>query len=511
MNAVLRGLQATDARSLFFVALGVLLLAMTPHGILSGNEEQYLAEAFRTVRPDAWPAASNLLGGFPHAFVFNHAMGTLVDVLGFPVAQAVGRGAAILLYAFGLVRLFRLFQLNTMMAAVVLCAYLVLGESLIGNEWLFRGVEPKVFAYGLVLLALVEAVRARPPACFALLVAATYVHAFVGGFWAVILAIMLLTDPRIRARVVVAGAAATVAVMPYVVFLSRTGYAQFVPGEAAPSGPSVGWILSYVAYPWHVMPFLDTRSLVQWAPGILGTVLAAVVSAMFWRRAADDRLRRLALVALLASAWVLLVLVLTAWLDDGRLGPYVLFRPSGLGLLLVLLLCVASMRALRIRRALWLSVGLLAGLVPAVVPVLQQTYLYPAARDVLRARQQVALVEWIAGRTAPDSVFLVEPALEEQFFELERRTQRASLFVHRFTPGRAADIREWYRRYQYREYVFDKGCAGAASPARADYLIVTTQTAQRIAMSCGRVVFESSGYSVLALGPAPNNPAECRA
>ena len=90
MNAVLRGLQATDARSLFFVALGVLLLAMTPHGILSGNEEQYLAEAFRTVRPEAWPAASNLLGGFPHAFVFNHAMGTLVDVLGFPVAQAVG-------------------------------------------------------------------------------------------------------------------------------------------------------------------------------------------------------------------------------------------------------------------------------------------------------------------------------------------------------------------------------------------------------------------------------------
>ena len=49
MNMVLRGLQAADARSLFFAAMGVLLLAMTPHGILSGNEEQYLAEAFRTV------------------------------------------------------------------------------------------------------------------------------------------------------------------------------------------------------------------------------------------------------------------------------------------------------------------------------------------------------------------------------------------------------------------------------------------------------------------------------
>ena len=200
MNMVLRGLQAADARSLFFAALGVLLLTMTPHGILSGNEEQYLAEAFRTVRPDAWPAASNLLGGFPHAFVFNRAMGTLVDAFGFPTAQALGRGAAIVLYSLGLMRMFRHLGLTVLDLLVVLVAFLLVGESLIGNEWMFRGIEPKVPAYGLVLLALCALLRGRPAACYAMLVPATYLHAFVGGFWAVLEGLVPPEElPRIEA------------------------------------------------------------------------------------------------------------------------------------------------------------------------------------------------------------------------------------------------------------------------------------------------------------------------
>ena len=508
MNAVLRGLQAADAHSLFFAALGVLLLAMTPHGILSGNEEQYLAEAFRTVRPEAWPAASNLLGGFPHAFVFNHTMGTLVDALGFPVAQAVGRGAAILLYAFALARLFRLLGLTVLDLMVVLVAFLLVGESLVGNEWMFRGIEPKVPAYGLVLLALCALLRGRPAACYAMLVPATYLHAFVGGFWAVLFTLVLLARPQTRRATLVAGAVAALAVLPFALFLLGHDYAQFE-AAGADAGPAPGWILSYVAYPWHTTPFVDLRSLVRWLPGIVSTVLVGAFAALAWRRLRDEPGRRLAALALLAAVWVCAALALTWVFEDGRLGPFVLFRPSGLGLLLALVAVMLVLRALPPVKALWLRVGMLVALVPAVMPVLQQEYLYPAAREVLRHADQRPLLAWVAERSAPEDVFLVEQAIEEHFFDFERNTRRASLFVHRFTPGSAADIRAWYQRHQYAAAVFGKGCAGARPPARLDYLLTSTDTAQRIALSCGKVVFEANGFSLIALGPAGPTGEAC--
>ena len=83
MNRLLRGYQSRDPRVMLAVILGVLLVTMAPHGVLSGNEEQYLAEALRTVSPQSWPAASNLLGGFPHAVIFNRLLGSAVDALGF--------------------------------------------------------------------------------------------------------------------------------------------------------------------------------------------------------------------------------------------------------------------------------------------------------------------------------------------------------------------------------------------------------------------------------------------
>ena len=87
----------------------------------------------------------------------------------------------------------------------MLFAFIVAGEGLVGNEWMFRGIEPKVLAYGLVLLALTELLMERPGRCYAWLVPATYLHAFVGGFWAVIFTVALLARRETRVRAVLAG------------------------------------------------------------------------------------------------------------------------------------------------------------------------------------------------------------------------------------------------------------------------------------------------------------------
>ena len=500
MNRLLRGYQSRDPRVMLAVILGVLLVTMAPHGVLSGNEEQYLAEAWRTVSPSSWPAASNLLGGFPHAVIFNRLLGSAVDALGFSGAQALGRMLAIALYAVALLRLFRVLALSAGDLLFVLVAFLALGESLVGNEWMFRGIEPKVLAYGLVLLALTELLLERPGRCYALLVPATYLHAFAGGFWAIIFTVVLLAMPATRRRSLVAGALAALAMLPFLWFLLGRGYAQFDAVAAAAAGPSPGWIVTYVAYPWHTTPFVDLRSFVRWTPGILGTIAVAVAALVARSHIRDQRSRTLALLVFLPAAWVLLALALTWVFDDGRLGVFVLFRPSGLGLLIALTGVMLWARTLAPSASQWMRLGMLAVALPAAAPAVLQLHVYPVGRDLMRTSAQQPLVQWIRSETAADSVFMIDPDLEETMLDFERRTGRASLFMHRFTPGGAGDLREWYRRQQYRTQVFSEGCADARAPARVDYAIVNDDAAHRMVLSCGRVVHQREGLSVVRMG-----------
>ena len=500
MTAVLRLLCSQDRRVLLAVCASVLLVTMGPHGVLSGNEEQYLAEAFRTVRPQAWPAASNLLGGFPHAMVFNTLMGHAVDALGFSGAQALGRSLAIVLYCVALARLFVVLGLSAADLLFVLVAFIVAGEGLVGNEWMFRGIEPKVPAYGLVLLALTELLRERPWRVYAWLVPATYLHAFVGGFWAVIFTVALLARPETRLRALMAGALAAVAVLPFLYFLLGRDYAQF--GAAVPAqGPATGWILTYVAFPWHTTPFVDARSLVRWTPGILATILIGAAAWAVRARSTDRMTRTLAALSALACAWVLTALALTWYFDDGRLGSFVLFRPSGMSLLIALIVAMLWLRTLEPTAAHWMRLGMLVAVLPAAVPVLLQIYVYPPGRDLLRSVGQSELLEWVRRDTSPDRVFVIDPALEESFFDFERRSGRASFFVHRFTPGGQADLQSWYRRHLYREALFSKGCAAAGRPpAPVDYAIVEAAGARSLLLACGTTVYEHDGVSVIQLG-----------
>src|SRR4051794_41985731 len=59
----------------------------------------------------------------------------------------------------------------------------LIGQDIVGGEWLFSGYEAKVAAYVLVLAALrLVVVSGRQTAATLLFVAAAYVHFFVGGF-----------------------------------------------------------------------------------------------------------------------------------------------------------------------------------------------------------------------------------------------------------------------------------------------------------------------------------------
>ncbi len=84
----------------------------------------------------------------------------------------------------------------------------LIGQDIVGGEWLFGGYEAKVAAYVLVLAALrLVLLPERLAAATLLLAIATYMHVLVGGFWFMAaMTLRLLNAPRDLPRVVAATA-----------------------------------------------------------------------------------------------------------------------------------------------------------------------------------------------------------------------------------------------------------------------------------------------------------------
>ena len=63
--------------------------------------------------------------------------------------------------------------------------------------------------------------------------------------------------------------------------------------------------------------------------------------------------------------------------------------------------------------------------------------------------------------TAPGDVVLIDPDIEMQLLDFERRTGRPSLVMWKFAPTNDAELITWYRRIELRQDLFDKGWVAA--------------------------------------------------
>jgi hypothetical protein len=175
--------ERSRSLSLLFAGLAALLvLQLWPAG-WTGNEENYFQLAYRTFAPEKFSQFHAVFDASRARFVPLYLLGSAVHLLGYDGAHAVTRILMAILYAAGLAYFFSALQLSVWDALLIIVAFMLAGEFLIGGEWLFQGVEPKTVAYGLLFFAFGFALRRRWIAATAAGAAATYMHFLVGGFW----------------------------------------------------------------------------------------------------------------------------------------------------------------------------------------------------------------------------------------------------------------------------------------------------------------------------------------
>lgn len=370
---------------------------------------------------------------------------------GFLFASLVGRLAAYLLLAAGLASVKRALGLRMLYFAPVVVLLDRL-PSMAAGEWITWGVEPKVFSYGLILLALGPVLRgtASPLRTALLLGLATSLHVLVGLYAALAIAPLQAVQARSRrsgaASVVLFLLASSFALRPVFVHLLQSASAR-VAGELPAS-----FIYVFLRAPHHLDPASWPST---WWLRLTAYVLLLAFSYIALRRSTgtdDTRTteRRLLIFAAVAMLPFVAGLAVAPFDREGRLLQYYPFRFGDVMLPFATCVMVARLgQHLAGGRAGRLVTAAARAAVTAMLALLLYRFAGDArlllrfpgpAQDVSQA--WLDCTSWIRANTPPEALFIAPPRESATFPWLARRRMLGTFKQVTLSGG----LQEWHRR-----------------------------------------------------------------
>ena len=506
LDALLAPLERSNAFVWTALAVAVVLtLQIEPIRGWGGNEIHYFDLGLRSVRPEQFGPNHAAFDHSVARFASFAILGGMVDFFGYDIGLIILRFIAIVAYAIAFAYLARCLKLSRAETLVALMLFILVGQSYFADEWLFAGVEGKVFAYAAIFASIGLAWRDKDLAAVGVAALATYLHFLVGGFWAgaVIGLIGLKTGNVLR----MGGALLvyTVLCLPILAILLYEWFFAPMP-DISDLDLTINQIYSAFRNPHHVAPFLPGQ-LRAWLPGISWMAAATCLMAILaWQE--DSERRVLARWLLVMYTYLILSFVLS-YFDRHTylLGPLILFRPNSLILLLTIMLGALWLRqALRGDGARTLAIITLAVGIGFAVPraaSLADTLLSPQLPLTrMLTPNERELIAWLRGNTPPDATVVIEPTARTDWMvpwlAFERLIDRPTLVNFKFVPTHKADIARWYRLVRWRKAVFEGDC-GRTSEHPADYLVtLNVATLTRVAV-CGDIVWTNGTYGVVRI------------
>jgi hypothetical protein len=230
----------------------------------------------------------------------------------------------------------------------------------------------------------------------------------------------------------------------------------------------------------------------QWLPGYLLAAAMLAGCIVIARTCGEARLRAFAIWLAVLIAYLFLALV-PAFLErhTGTVGKFYPFRPSSLVLLLWLALVIAWLNGLGTRHLAAVKLLALALVAPAFLNATVSRIAADMAYRAALAADKSAVAAYLATEAA-DAVVLIDPALEPMVLDVERRTLHPSLVLWKFAPTNDPQLREWYRRLEFRKSLFEGGCPPEPLAYRVDFLLMAPGS-----IGCGRIVLETEHWHLL--------------
>lgn len=399
--------------------------------------------------------------------LFSIIIGPLVSWLGFDVGRYTGRLLVYLFLSVAIYDFFKSIRLNIVIGLLVLFIYLD-HQSIIAGEWIVEGVDTKTVAYSFVILSWAALIRKRYLSLFAFLGAALSFHPLVGIYAVYCSVPAVLANRAWRSDwwIIIKNSWVFLITGIFGIWSIIVSLFQNSVLDSSPAW----WVYTLYRLRHHLLP--GSWGYGYWMVIFFFSVL--FFGAVFFL-AKSKRLRFLAAYALASVSLFLIGLVIYALGEVSLLRFYWFRFPDvivpflGLvisGLIVQNLFKILGANILTLAEdSLFrkISRSEYAGKIAAfavilVIFIMASISAFNRVQSEMYSHGPIRDMElWIAENTPEDSVFLINPKIEDFYIFAER-----PVFVtFKHMPQSGPDIIEWYERI--------KLCNGNHLPQKMDF------------------------------------------
>ena len=422
------------------------------------NEQHHLPLARHFVDP-SWLAGDIYYSEPPgYRLLFQLIFGPLTTAVGFLATSIIGRILGYLSLAIGLWTLARSLgiRLLTLLLAIGLLVYVRRPQGVMAGEWLMGSIEPKIFAYSAIFLALSAFMAGRYLWMTAWLGIAASFHALVGGWTSLAMLMLLLW----RRREVVLDGRRWLAAIPIYgvtsVFAITAVLTQLLrPVEESDISPS--YIYAFLRNPHHVNPLTWPKD--EWLYLVLYLLVFGVSTLyIIWSERQDSKQdvsitnnRTDFIYFVLCTLLIFGAGILVAPFDlDGQILQYYPFRVGdlmlALGTALFLALSLEKVLLRHRRGAIAITLIILIGFGAEATRFYHQGMAlreFPGKEQGVNP-EMLTMANWIK-QTVPEGELVISPPVE--LSALAWLSDHPAIAKFRFVPSASsADVEAWFNR-----------------------------------------------------------------
>ena len=526
------------------VVIALLLLFMWPAWYWHGNEENYFQLGFARVAPALFRHSHSVFDASNARFLSEYIIGSTVSLFGYDGAHFVLRALMALLYGASLTLLFRRLGVRLWERILIICAFEFFRQQLLGNEWLFNGVEAKTMAYAAMFTAFTLMLDGRWAISAGLQTLSIYLHFLVGGFWLAAISVLHGVRKTTRPAAMKFFLLSALGALPLFILILKERLAH--PEMTSADGLTASYIYCVISAPMHCAPFADSEFRATWISGAALTVGVCIAAFTLAFSARKDLTRTLLMLGGCICVYLLAALGIS-YHDRavGALGRLYFYRPSSFTLLLlltgvvlyakerwpdfavtklqptdfivvaiaviaydarptwkVMLVVLAAAgcacAALRLRSPAD-RIGVASALCVALVGcVVSSTFAVQVKQIIAQraVRSEIAPIVAALERTPPGSVVVVSP--NDEMYGLTivpRLLPRPTLVNFKFVPTLPDEIIRWYELDKWRSRLLSSGCRDGR-PIRADYILATNEQWKKLVAPCGLEQVQSGRFTL---------------
>ncbi|MCB2203185.1 hypothetical protein KQI65_00440 [bacterium] len=440
------------------------------------NEEVYLTLAMEKV--GSFEAGEILSEGmhYGESFVFNYLVGYLLKLVG------IGLGRLMLLMIIGVLLVYNLvFIVNHIERSHINAAkldllisvmlFILLGQSIVGGEWIFLDVEPKSIAYVCVFTSLRYLLNRRYYYAAVFGSAATLFHVLVGGWWMLALGLFIIINRDIGSWRRCIGIILSGTVIPFfVVGIMLLYHPELLTGG---NDGIANEIYVRIRNPHHLTLFWPAGRFIQNRfESFVFYVLSVVVGFVLGRhalRSTNGGSREYGYLMLVLSSLLVVTLFISAVDFRFTFSKYYLFRLASVHLLLTIL-GVMHVTKVRFGSGRILSWGYLF---VALVLVGTSTRQLVFQRSLhLVDNKYRNMLEYVHRNTPKQSqIFVLNERVIDMPLSFSRKAGRRRYILNKMIPATPSNVHWWYRRIQLKTRIMNGQTALLDSLEDVDYFL----------------------------------------